>query len=424
MTSVTSRKMYLFLFWTVLFLLQDRLQRWCTPVQYADELFALLIIPLFLFAVLQKKKRFVWTRKRVLFLVLLTVFWIFGWAGYFRYHYQPFANAAKDAYINLKFFMAVGASFLMFDDALLDFDQFKRRIWPVLNTITVILFVLCLADLFFGIFPVEPELAQSRGGIRSIKLFYSAYTFLVGQCVFLSAIYLWFFEQKKKQIIVPLAMLAFVMLSTQRVKAVGAIACILMIYLCVFYKRQKINKKVKILAGCVLGVAVLTGLYQLVSYYYLMGFESARAVLAIGAPFIAADHFPFGTGWATYGSAFSVEPYSPVYGMYRMAGIWGMSPDFHEFVSDTFWPMVLGECGYFGFAAFIGALVLFVKKVFTLKGNKSAFASALIPLLYLFISSSSESAFVNPIAIPLAFWIGFLFAEQRVRSHRSVNCEI
>ena len=109
-----------------------------------------------------------------------------------------------------------------------------------------------------------------------------------------------------------------------------------------------------------------------------------------------------------------------------MDKVWGLSPSYHEFVSDTFWPMVLGECGIFGFAAFIGVLILFVKKVITLKTNRSAFASALIPLLYLLISSSSESAFANPIAVPLAFWIGFLFAEQKVMESKKGRacCEI
>ena len=155
-----------------------------------------------------------------------------------------------------------------------------------------------------------------------------------------------------------------------------------------------------------------------------MGTESARAVLTIGAPFIAADHFPFGTGWGTYGSAFSIEPYSPVYGMYWMAGIWGISQSYSSFVSDTFWPMVLGQCGYFGFAALLGALWIFIKKVFalwdyrcdfasTLFYYRCDFASTLFLILYLLISSTSESAFANPVAVPMAFWIGFVLASHR-----------
>lgn len=410
MKTVTSGKTYLFLFLVILFVMQNRLQQWFEPFQYLDEGFAALFFPALALWIFKKKNKIIWTGKRILFLTLLLIFWGWGWGGNFMYHYQTFASAAKDSYVNLKFFLSVGAAFLMFVDDDLNLQEIRKLLWMILNGITVVLFVLCLLDLCFGIFSTE-----TRGGMRAVKLFYSAYTFLVGQCVFLSAWYLWFYEDKKKRIIPPLAMLVFVMLSTRRAKAMGATACILMVYLLVFRQRQEISKKVKIFAGSVVCLAAVGGLYQLISYYFVMGVGSARAVLTIAAPFLAKDHFPFGTGWGTFGSAFSTEPYSPVYGMYQMAGVWGLSPDYHDFVADTFWPMIMGQCGFVGFAAFIGVLVLFVQKVWTLKSDKSAFAAALIPLLYLLVSSTSESAFANPVSVPFAFLIGFLFAEQKAK---------
>ena len=409
MKSVTDKKTLLFLFWMILFIIQNRLQQWCGIFQYVDELFAVLFFPLLVIRLAQKKRTVRWTKRMSLFWGLLLLFWMWGWGGYFRYHYQVFSNALKDSYLNLKFYLGIGASFLLFYDEQTDVKQLKRRIWPVLNGITAILFVLCVVDSIFGIFSTE-----TRGGMIAVKLFYDAYTVLVAQGVFLSALYLWFFEEKQKKIILPLGMLAFIMLSTRRAKSMGAIACILLIYVFVFYKKQKINKKLKMAIICFVGIAAVAGIYQVVSYYFLMGVESARAVLTIGAPFLAWDHFPFGTGWATYGSAFSTEPYSPVYGMYRMAGVWGMSPDFHDFISDTYWPMLMGQCGYVGFAAFVGTLFLFVRKVLTLKNHKEIFAGVMLLVLYLFVSSSSESAFVNPIAVPFAFLIGFWFAEQEL----------
>ena len=304
MKSVTSRKMYLYLFWVILFIIQNRLQQWFDPFQYLDEIFALLIVPGVLFWIIKKKEKIIWTKEKILFLVLLLVFVLSGWAGYFVYHYQPFENAVKDAYVNLKFFMAVGASFLMFANEKLDFEQLKKKIWPVMNAIVIFIFVLCLVDLCFGIFSTE-----TRAGMRAVKLFYSAYTFLVGECVFLSAIYLWFFDLKQRKIVPPLVMLSFVMLSTRRAKAMGAVACILLVYLLVFYKRKKLSKKVKAFTGVVLVIAVLAGLLQLVSYYIMMGVESARAVLTLGAPFIGKDHFPAGTRGGADGSAWSGKTY-------------------------------------------------------------------------------------------------------------------
>ena len=408
MKTVTIRNTLFACFLILLFVMQDRLQQWFGPFQYLDELFALLILPLFAFRLLQKKFRIVWNRERILCAALLLIFWVSGWCGYLVYHYQPLLNTAKDSYVNLKFFMAAGASYLMFAyEEDVDYENMKQIIWDVVNAVAAVLFVLCLADLFFGIFD-----ADMRGGLRAVKLFYSVYTVLVGVCVFLCAICLWLYEDKKKMVFVPLAMLAFVMFSTRRVKAMGALACLVLIFLVIFRNsKKKLSRKVKIFAIVIVAVAGAAAIYQIVGYYFLLGTESARAVLTIGAPFIAADHFPFGTGWGTYGSAFSIEPYSPVYDMYWMGGIWGVSRSYSSFVSDTFWPMILGQCGYFGFAALIGLLYLFIRKTFLLRDHKSDFASAIFLILYLLISSTSESAFANPVAVPMAFWIGFLLAQ-------------
>ncbi len=408
MKTVTIRNTLLACFLILLFVMQDRLQQWFGPFQYLDELFALLVIPLLALRLFQKKLHIVWNRERILWAMLLLIFWISGWSGYFAYHYQPFLNTAKDSYVNIKFFMAAGASFLMFAyEEDVDREEMKRIVWYVVNGIATILFILCLADLFFGIFD-----AEMRGGLRAVKLFYSVYTVLVGVCVFLCAICLWLYEDKKKKVFIPLAMLAFVMFSTRRVKAMGALACLVLIFIVVFRNsKKKLSRQVKTFAGVIVAIAVGAAIYQVIGYYFILGTESARAVLTIGAPFIAADHFPFGTGWGTYGSAFSIEPYSPVYDMYWMGGIWGISRSYSSFVSDTFWPMILGQCGYFGFAALIGLLYLLIRKIFLLRGHRSDFASALFLILYLLISSTSESAFANPVAVPMAFWIGFLLAQ-------------
>ena len=214
MINSTKRKYGFFLLWMLLFLLQNWLQRHISLFQYTDEVFALTIIPALGIYLCRKKEKPVWTKENILFLSLLLLFWACGWGGYLRYQYQPLTNAIKDAYVNIKFYMALGGSFLLFYDAQVDYDDIKERIWPVLNAIAIILFVLCLADLGFGIFSTE-----TRGGMRAVKLFYSAYTILVGHCVFLCAICLCFFEKKKKQIIWTLLMLSFVMLSTRRAKA-------------------------------------------------------------------------------------------------------------------------------------------------------------------------------------------------------------
>ena len=103
MKTVTMRNILLISFCIILFVLQDWFQQ-----------HALLIVPMAVLRFLQKKLKISWTRERILFAVFLIVFWVSGWCGYFVWHYQPFVNTAKDSYVNIKFFLAAGASWLMF----------------------------------------------------------------------------------------------------------------------------------------------------------------------------------------------------------------------------------------------------------------------------------------------------------------------
>ena len=413
MKTNTTIKTIVFLTFAGLFLMHDKLQEWFAPFQYFDEAVGLLFFPMVAIRGYQKRLSLVSEKRDWLFYAGLAAFWLFGWAGFLAYRYQPLTNALKDFYVNSKFFLALGASFLFFDDPQLDFDKMKEKIWPVLNVVTVLLFAMTVADLLFDTFSTD-----TRGPFRAVKLFYSVQTVLVSVCVFLSAIYLWYYDEKKDRTLLPLGMLSVMMFCTLRVKSMGVIAAVLLIYLFVLrgmkFTGLKRWMKIGLLVFLLFAVAAIG--YQIINYYVLMGVGSARAMLTLASPFVAWDHFPLGSGWATFGSAFSADPYSPVYGMYRMAGIWGLSADYSAFVSDTYWPMVLGQTGFFGFAGLLLALTVFVKKVLKMKDMRASFASGLLVLAQLLISSTSESALVNPLAVPMAFWLGLLLAEYRNRT--------
>ena len=410
MKNNTKMKTLVFLIFAGLFLLQDKLQEWFVSFQYFDEAFGLLFFPMVILRWHQKRLNPVGEKKDWLFYAGLGIFWLFGWAGYLVYRYQPLMNALKDFYVNSKFFLALGASFLFFDDEEMDFGKMKEKIWPVLNVVTVLLFAMTVLDLLFDTFSTD-----TRGPFRAVKLFYSVQTVLVAVCVFLSAVYLWYYEQKRDRILLPLGMLSVMMFCTLRVKSMGAIAAVVLVYLFVLrgLKFKDLKRWMKITFVVFMLFAATAIVYQIVSYYILMGVESARAMLTLAGPFVAWDHFPFGSGWATFGSAFSGQPYSPVYGMYRMAGIWGLTPEDPAFISDTYWPMILGQTGFFGFAGFLLALVVFVKRVLKMRELPGSYASSLLILAQLLISSTSESALANPLAVPMALWLGVLMAEYR-----------
>ncbi|HYN64765.1 MAG TPA: hypothetical protein VES36_09190, partial [Candidatus Limnocylindrales bacterium] len=87
----------------------------------------------------------------------------------------------------------------------------------------------------------------------------------------------------------------------------------------------------------------------------------ARAALYGASAQIAWDHFPLGAGLGRFGSHMSRVEFSPLYARYGLNHVRGLQRTNSQFVTDTFWPMVLGEGGVFAvlaYAAFLGALML------------------------------------------------------------------
>ena len=81
-----------------------------------------------------------------------------------------------------------------------------------------------------------------------------------------------------------------------------------------------------------------------------------RVALYAGSVAIARDELPLGVGLGRYASHMSREVYSPVYERYQLHRVFGLRERRPIAVTDTFWPMVLGETGVIGF---LGATAFF-----------------------------------------------------------------
>lgn len=83
----------------------------------------------------------------------------------------------------------------------------------------------------------------------------------------------------------------------------------------------------------------------------------ARSALYGASLEIARDYFPLGAGLGRYGSHMSRVDYSPLYAQYGLSDIRGLQDDNDQYITDTFWPMILGEHGVVGVIAY-GAFLL------------------------------------------------------------------
>lgn len=175
----------------------------------------------------------------------------------------------------------------------------------------------------------------------------------------------------------------------------------------------------------------LGDLYRgLLEHYVLVpdSMSVARNALYQVAGRIAVDYFPLGVGFGRYGSWMSRVHYSPVYGAYGLDTVWGLGPG-QNFLTDTFWPMILGETGALGLAAIAFALARLVgglsarlralplNPLLTMgpDGERSwAALAALMVLLEALVESVADPVFVRPPQNVLVFaLVGLAYALNR-----------
>lgn len=403
--KVTIRGYRAYLLFTVLFyffLLKDWLEQVVAPVKYSDEILALMAIPIFILRLQQngftlKLKRGGYGRYIILFLLC-------GMLSSVICRYQRFTIALADAFLCTKFWLTLYVGQNLF--AKMELKRFGRRIYAHVKRMTLAYLLLFSADQAFQIFPTN-----IRYGMRSTCLMYSHPTVFAACCAFLIMVLLFVRDYAagyKKW----LAALLLLMCSTLRSKAFGTALVIALI--CYFVFRRK--KRFRLRTLIIFTPLVIALGWEQIEYYFFSSIQSgsARYQLLIKSLEIAGDFFPLGTGFGTFASYYSGGNYSPVYWMYGLSNIGGLRQGATSFVSDSFWPMILGQTGLMGMTAYALALVMLFKRIQNIrKISVSSYASALSGMCYLLIASSAEAAFVHPVAIPIAMMIGFLSRPNR-----------
>lgn len=129
-----------------------------------------------------------------------------------------------------------------------------------------------------------------------------------------------------------------------------------------FKKHERISPIVLILGGIILMVA---GWFQIETY--LLNENAPRHLFFQYSFKTANEYFPLGSGFATYGSDQAARHYSVLYKRYGFDELNGMTPENSAFLSDTFWPMAIGQFGWFGCLLYI---IVYVRIFFTFR-NKS-----------------------------------------------------
>jgi hypothetical protein len=133
-----------------------------------------------------------------------------------------------------------------------------------------------------------------------------------------------------------------------------------------------------------------------------------RVALYAGSLAVARDEFPLGAGFGRYGSHTSRDTYSPVYARYGLERVYGLRERRPIAITDTFWPMVLGESGVAGLLAAIAFLGLLGRDLWRAAAPTGTIAvrvftlGAFLVYVEALVRSTASGVFVAP---PIVYWV-------------------
>ena len=333
-------------------------------------------------------------------IILLGVVFLVTLAGNVVYGYQSsMSGIAIDAFTCLKFFVTYYCCIQFMGDT--------NRVVRFLADECKLLFAVMLVFAVLNFAGVVNMTYEVKYGIPSFHFIFEHPTFqsalMVGLlCVFVAS-------RKPHGVLIALACLMIAL----GLRTKGIVFCAIFLFL---YLLKRSGKKIPVplMVGVGVVLVFVFGWSQLM--YYLQNDGFARTAMTKAAFAVGADAFPLGTGFATYGSWMSAVHYSPLYDMYGLSSVYGLSRDYSEFITDTFWPIVIGQAGFIGAVLFVVALGLMIYAAYKRSRDAGNYLILGAGFLYLLISSTAETAFFNPWSVYLAVMMGVALAAARSRT--------
>ncbi|MGN0318106.1 MAG: O-antigen ligase family protein [Lachnospira sp.] len=348
----------------------------------------------------------------------LVVIWLmFMCTGAFSsimYGYQGIVPTLMDALLIVNKFMIGYLSVIIYlrktNAHISDYIDGAARV------ITTIIFICGVHDIFF-----EPWFSPSdfKYFTYSLRLMFFHPTYLAAAMATLMI--LLGYKNDHNRNIVFMLMASFIGIMTFRGKAIGFFFVYWLMYILIVVLRSK-----KYLSVIGVGAIVAVILAREKIYVYFLGGNvyQPRLILLKDGIKLMLEHFPLGTGFATFGSIIATNYYSPLYEKLGYLEIYGLNKEFSGYLSDSFWPIIFAQFGLIGTIFFVWVVIYFFRKtVKMLKKDKLAGFAMLMTLVYMLISSTAESAFFNPVAFLFFMLFAVYEKEERTANKESGRLE-
>lgn len=191
----------------------------------------------------------------------------------------------------------------------------------------------------------------------------------------------------------------------------GTVYIIFVIYIVLQVLFKKLNKsqKIDIKTAIPLAIAgVASSSYQISSY--LLDEEAPRTLLIRYGFKTANTYFPFGSGFATYGSSEAVKHYSKLYEEYGWANRWTMGRQNGDALNDNYLATIIGEVGYVGLIIFVSLFINIFRQINKIRcdvKSKAMIMSIYIDMLVCFLATGiTKSSIGMMVFIILGYFCG------------------
>lgn len=352
--------------------------------RYVDEVIMIVLLSLLSISFIRKKFTFSISENDKKVILFFFIYLGIGIISSIVYKIQPQKIAVlKDILATSKMIICYISILLLTD--MVDKDMLSESVYKRSKIYIVILFIGAIINLIFE----TSMTASMRYGLRSYKFLFTHETYLVSSLVLLIAVIEANRKPKDDDKFILMALIGIIL--SFRTKGFLFVIAYSLIKLL-----NKYNIKIKIWhIAVILGLGIIIFSGKIIDTYS-DGLTAARPALHIIGIYLLIRYFPLGSGFGTFASAISGEYYSPLYSMYNIDNVFGITKTNYNYISDTFWPYVYGQAGIFGLISYVLMLVYMFKgtEEKAIKSNKS-FIPAFLIIVYLFISSTSEAIFID-----------------------------
>lgn len=329
-----------------------------TIVSYIDEIFIAIVFFIALINIFKYKRI---SKISLNILVVIIIFVSTGFISGILNSKYVMTDLVLSSFLSCKFFLLIfSISNIKLSDV---FKKYTLSAIKFFGGVCLVfaLFNMLFPNIYFKLFPFAIQ--DYRMGFLCItSLFYHPgiygwFMLLVSLLYFSDYVS----DKNKKSLYLALLYCLFSVLCF-RSKVIISIIIILFYQLII---RKKIQLK-KIILVLVFGITIYLIFGELLKKTYNLyilgnsGDTTARQLLLINSFKLMSEYFPLGVGFGKYGSWYSAVNYSEIYYKMGMNTTWGLTPEKRAYITDTFWPSIMGETGILGTMVYI----VFIKYIY------------------------------------------------------------